>query len=512
VRVGTDEDRATLRGSRMADQQLYPEGLRPRVLINWETFERRGIPPGWRSAFTSDVINAYTRWSNVAGVDLRFQFTGYTSKTYASAGEVLIYMDDRHPSEPRLTSTVGEYNQLEIIFHRMSGEDLSPWNFVPYNGGPDECDMQAILMHEFGHCLGLDHTPQAGQTLHNEYDYHTYRFGPFDNDIARARHVYPDFTRNRLRQLRSTDGGVTWSPASNDLTTYNHIHARTNLSPGVAALPPVGMYLVGWTLVNGSPTWLRGDGGNFLMRNWQFYGGEHSIYGPGLASDGKSMVMAVWVQNDDRGTIKVLRSRDNGFRWQRVAAPEDAHTYGTPGLSSTIVDGTTVWILAWSSFDRGSQDCNGCIRVSLSNDHGESWTLPAIIDPDYKALSGVSVAGDFDNHVLISFAWAPHTPHGLNRIRTFVCAVIDGHIEKIDQIQGDELTRIQPSLTYDETARKFILAWRDQNFHTSLSTARMAPDARLWADHVRLDASSNTAPSLASMQAMGETVLWYASE
>ncbi len=137
--------------------------------------------------------------------------------------------------------------------------------------------MQAILMHEFGHCLGLDHSLTEGETLHTDYDYHAYRFGPFDSDVNRVRHLYPDFTRNRLRQLRSTDGGVTWSTASNDLTTYNHIHARTNISPAVVSVPLEGMYVVGWTLVNGSPTWLRGDGGNFLMRNWEFFGTERSI-------------------------------------------------------------------------------------------------------------------------------------------------------------------------------------------------------------------------------------------
>jgi hypothetical protein len=40
----------------------------------------------------------------------------------------------------------------------------------------------------------------------------------------------------------------------------------------------------------------------------------------------------------------------------------------------------------------------------------------------------------------------------------------------------------------------------------------MAPDERRWSDRMRLDASSNTAPSLAAMPALGETVLWYASE
>jgi hypothetical protein len=496
----------------MADQQLYDEGLRPHVLINWESFERRGIPPAWRSPFTSAVINAYTRWGSVGGIDLRFQFFGYTNKTYASPGELLIYMDDRHPSEPRLTSTFGSYNQLEVVFHRLNGEDLSPWNFVPFNGRPGEYDMQAILMHEFGHCIGLDHSPEQGDTLNSEYDYHTYRFGPFETDVARARHIYPDFTRNRLRQMRSTDGGATWSPASNDLTTYNHIHARTNIGPGVVAVPPCGMYVVGWTLVTGSPTWLRGDGGNFLMRNWEFFGGEQSIYGPAMASDGKSAIISAWVRNDDTGSIKMLRSRDQGYRWQRANSPQGAQTYGTPGLACTRIDDKLVWILVWSNLDRTNQDCTGCVRYSISRDDGETWTPPGMLDSAYKALSGVAVAADNQNHVMVAFAWAPHATRGTNRIRTFACEVSSGHLKKVDQIRSDEVTRVQPALTFDEAANRFILAWRDQNFTTSLSTARMAPDERRWSDRVRLDIASNTAPGLAAMPGLGETVLWYAAE
>jgi hypothetical protein len=40
----------------------------------------------------------------------------------------------------------------------------------------------------------------------------------------------------------------------------------------------------------------------------------------------------------------------------------------------------------------------------------------------------------------------------------------------------------------------------------------MAPDERRWSDRVRLDVASNTAPGLAAMPALGETVLWYAAE
>lgn len=160
----------------MADQKLYDEGLRPKILINWDTFEDWGISSNWKGPFTDAVINAYTRWMNLAGVDLRFQFWGYTTKTSSDSGELVIKMNEKFGE--RLASTFGSYNRLEIVFHRKRNSDLTPWNFVPYNANPGEFDMQAILMHELGHCLGLDHTASGSPTVMTSYSYFA-RFGPF---------------------------------------------------------------------------------------------------------------------------------------------------------------------------------------------------------------------------------------------------------------------------------------------------------------------------------------------
>ncbi len=223
-------------------------------------------------------------------------------------------------------------------------------------------------------------------------------------------------------------------------------------------------------------------------------------------------MLAAWVQNDDSGSIKILRSRDHGYNWQRVNAPLGAQTYGTPGLCCTRLDDQAVWILVWSNFDRADQECTGCIRFSVSSNEGDSWSPPGTLDPNYKAVSGVSAAADQRNHALVSFAWAAHAPQGMNRIRTFACEVIDGQLTQVDHIRSDEVTRTQPALAFDESANRFILAWRDQNFLTSVSTARMAPGERRWSDRVRLEATSNTAPALAAMPPLNETVLWYAAE
>src|SRR5215216_1505817 len=122
----------------MADQKWYDEGLRPRVLINWQSFVDQGIPNGWQGPFTDAVINAYTRWMNMAGVNLRFQFWNYTTKVAADPGELVIHMEPTFGGGPvpRLASTLGSFNQLRIAFHRRNAVDGTPWNFVPYNAAP----------------------------------------------------------------------------------------------------------------------------------------------------------------------------------------------------------------------------------------------------------------------------------------------------------------------------------------------------------------------------------------
>lgn len=497
----------------MADQKWYDEGLRPRVLINWQSFVDWGLQASWQGPFTDAVINAYTRWMNVAGVDLRFQFWGYTTKTESDSGELVISMNERHADSTRLASTFGTYNKLIIVFHRKRGSDLTPWNFVPYNAAAGEFDMQAILMHELGHCLGLDHSSGANDTMNGGYEYHRYRFGPFANDVARVRNVYSLFTRNRLRELRSTDGGTSWSPVTNDLTPYGHVDARTNINPGVTATPQSGLYVVGWTMVGGPPTWLRGDGERFLFRRWLFYGGERSLYGPAYARDDDRTLLWTWVMNDDLGTIRVVRSFNQGRQWHNVGTPANARTYGVPALCWTRVGGVSTWILVWSHFDRGDQANTGYLRASVSTDNGATWSAPAYVNTFYKALFGVSAAADANNNVVIGFAWAPHGTYGFNLIRCLNCRVSGAQLQHQSTIYTVEATRIQPALTFDAAQNQFVLAWRGQNFNTTLNAARKAFSAGSWSPAVLLLAhASHTAPALASSPELAESVLWYAYE
>ena len=497
----------------MADQKWYDEGMRPKVLINWQSFEDWGIPSSWKGPFTDAVINAYTRWMNVAGVDLRFQFWNYTTKTDSGDGELVISMNERHVNSTRLASTFGSYNRLIIVFHRKRGSDLTPWNFVPYNANPGEFDMQGILTHELGHCLGLDHSSGVNDTMNGGYQYHRQRYGPFENDVSRLRNVYSDFTQNRLRQLRSTNGGASWSAANNDLTTHNHFHARTNLNPAAVATPLSGFYLVGWSFPARIPTWLRGDGDKVLKRHWLFYGGERSIYGPVYACDNDHTLLWAWVDNDDMGTIKIVRSTNQGYQWGWAGAPVDARTFGTPGLCWTRVGGQSTWILVWPHFDRADHNNTGYIRASISTNNGASWSTPEVLNTFYKVLSGVSIAADANNHIVASFAWAPHSTYGINHIRSFNCQVSGGQLQQSVTIYSNEMTRTQPALTYDALSNKFVIAWRGQNYNTTLNSMSKSPSETSWSGKVHLSENrSHVAPGLASSPEYKESVMWYAYE
>lgn len=496
----------------MADQKWYDEGLRPRILINWDTFVAQGIPNSWKGAFTDAVINAYTRWMNLAGVDLRFQFWNYTTKTSSGTGELVLKMNEKHSDSGRIASTFGSYNKLEIVFHRKRGSDLTLWNFVPDNPGPGEIGMQGVLMHELGHCLGLDHTAPA-PTVMGGYTWWD-RYAPFWSDIQDVRDVYSIFTGNRLKQHRTSDGAGAWSTASNALTSHSSAGARTNLPPGVAATPGSGLYVIGWSRPSGAPTWTRSDGQAAIFRPWLFYGGERSVHGPAYAADDDDTMLWAWVDNDDDGTMKLARSRIDGYQWSWAGTPAGGKTAGTPALCWTRVGGQPTWILVWVHFDRNDLESTGKLRSSVSTNGGTSWSAPAELSNFYRSTAGVAAAADENNNVIVAFSWSPRSAWRTrrNRVRTFQCRVEGGRLVGDSTILSNETTRVAPALAFDAGTGQFIVAWRGQDFKTSLNSMRKDPLAGSWGTKRTLSAQSHVAPALAYSHEHGETVMWHAHE
>jgi hypothetical protein len=497
--------------------QWYPAGSRPRIVINWDSFVAQGINPAWQGPFTDCVINAYTRWMNLAGVDIRPQFFGYTTQTPpVTPGDLLILMTPWHGGgAARIASTLGAPNAIYIEFHRRVGVNGTPWNFVPWNAMPGEIDMQAIAIHELGHALGLDHSASSNDAMFGSYIYHSARYGPWEGDVASLKALYPDFQQNRLRELRSSDGAVTWAEVPNELTSHSHWHTRTNQSAGAAAIRASGLYNVGWTHSNRIPTWLRNDGDKFLTRLWYYFGGERTVHGPAYASDNRGTVLWARVQNDDNATIRVSRSTNRALTWAAAGVPPgSARSGGLPGLAWTRVGGQSCWILVWSHLDRADQTNTGFLRASISLNDGATWSAPVFLNQTTKALSGVSIAATDANAVMVAFAFANHVGvAGLNQVVTVPCTVAGSQLQAAAPIFTPERTRIQPALAYDHGHGRFVLAWREQNFATTLATMVLAPGAQVWSGKAwLLNRPSHVAPALTSSPEYSEAVIWYAHE
>lgn len=223
-----------------------------------------------------------------------------------------------------------------------------------------------------------------------------------------------------------------------------------------------------------------------------------------------------WVNGDANRTIKVVRSSDQGLTWYLAASPADARTCGTPALCWTRVNGQSTWILLWSHFDRANHNDSGTIRASVSTNAGASWSAPTDIGIFYRALGGVSAAATPNNHIEVAFAWAPTGSslglYGLNRIRTFVCQVQVGQLQRTRILYPDFHTRVQPTLAYDAPRDRMIMAWREQNFATSINASSRAPTSNTWSPLVRPGPSSHTAPALAASSQLNEVVMWYVNE
>ena len=433
----------------MADIRIFPIGSKVQVLLNWDSFVSLGIDAGWQDAFSNAIVACAARWAQISGVDCRHEFAGLTTSTSSSAGQVVISMNDHHADTTRLASTfASSATGAVIVFHRKSGATLTPWNFVPFQAGAGEFDMQAILMHELGHTYFLDHSPDAKNVMFGNYGWQ-YRFGPYADDVARVNALYATRQVDRLRELRSSNSGTSWSTAANDIQTSPFPETRSTTAPAAAA--SAGLYHVAWVLPGpvSRMTHVRGDGETFSFRNFGLYPGFRPV-GTAMAADDGSTLLWAGVFDDDQGTIRLLRSSNQGFTWYWANTPAGAATYGVPGLCWTRVGGQSTWILVWAHFDRADQAATGFIRASTSIDNGQTWTAPNVVSTLIKVLSGVTAAANNANYIMLAASRAPADAASLataNTIWSLAAAAVGGTVQGNVWVFFNQLrTPTQPAL------------------------------------------------------------------
>jgi len=210
---------------------------------------------------------------------------------------------------------------------------------------------------------------------------------------------------------RSTDGGHSWSdPAV--LNSNAATESSVDCKPWVA-YDGAGTWVTAWRSnddlgstigwdddilfarsTDGGQTWtdvapLNTDAATDL--------GDDSF--PWLGTDGFGNFVAVWSSNNDRGgtvgtdgDIVLSRSTDGGQTWSEPAVvnPNAEIDSGYDELPQAICDGSGNWVVVWYSSDslNGTIGADRDVLFSRSTDGGWTWTLPAPVSTNAAVDSG----------------------------------------------------------------------------------------------------------------------------
>ncbi len=470
-----------------AHAQRFTPGEPVVVRINYDSFLTRGFSESQRVAVQNAVINAYTRWQMVGGVDLEFRFGGYTSRPtgyrpgvdspgdFYLDNEIIVFMGDYH--DGRLASFYscetgrgGPSRCGQLVIMQRPSETGTPyiWRFWG-SSEANTFDLEAVLMHELGHAHDLPDDYSNPTSVMSSYNFWNGRFGPSRADRDSAAITYGAMNRHRIRIHRATDvDGASYSLLA-DLPG----NVRTTMDP--AAVRNGSRLIYFYTGTGKTPCFIHGStSGAFGTSKWWCWGGSSSHYG--IAADGDdNETMWSFVERDGAGDpmIKVVYSTradlDSGTGV--VRALPLSRSYGTPAIAKV---GTNTWLLAYSRFSRGELDDTGVLVGRISTNDGASWSSEVELRPStYRIASGVSAAANrATGEVRLGYAWAA-TPSGFapgQLIRTLRARVAGASLADEGMLYGSEATRTQPVLS--RASSRYHLHLRDMSANTWIRNLR----------------------------------------
>ena len=165
------------------------------------------------------------------------------------------------------------------------------------------------------------------------------------------------------------------------------------------------------------------------------------------------------------------------------------------------------WVLAYTRYDRTNSDNNGQVVVRVSTNDGATWGSEQVLRTFYRAASGVTVTSNGSDEIRIGFSWDNRTTRNNFLKRTIVAYLSGANLVYDRMIYENEATRTQPVFT--KTSGRFLQAWREVNFLTSVNTRFSDAGTYSWANLVRPVSSTPVTPALAAYRNWSYSFLFY---
>ena len=500
---------ASTAGRARADARAFDINGDVAVRINWQSFLDAGFPASWETSVLDTVISAYTRWIHVGGMKLKPKFQGYTTRTSADPNEILVQANLQHSGwfdgagnactagSPgcvcndcnRLASRFGIGNSVTIVIHRRSAETGTIWPHVFWRTqNAADNDNRGVMLHEMGHAFGLEHETSTDSIMYPYYQWWN-AYGPNKKDIDDIVALYGVQDGYRVHVRRTIDDGATYADIGSNLSG---IGVTTTLPP--TAVRDTTRQVFFYTSQDHHPTWIIGsnDGATFNTATWTTFGGLASVYGTAGHGYGDELMMA-WVDHStDQDTINVARSVDGGasYFW---ANPPVSRTIGTPAIHK-LSDNT--WILAYAKLDDLAN--TGRIVARITTNDGASWSGEFEPNSFYRAENGVSITSSGPGEIRIGFSWPqPYATNPNYLKRTMVTHLDVANNLVFDRmIYENETSRNQPVMA--KPLGRFLQAWREPNYATSIDTRTSVAGSSTWDNYFRPLETSPVVPALAA--------------
>ena len=471
------------------DRRMFIKGSTVTVLVNYNQFIDTEFlanhPTVTQKNVVSAVQMAIDRWTQVTSMNLKINYGGLTTKTSPGEGEILIgaATDEDGPgrfasASPDETNDVTNGNCSLRFFRRTSGieNDWFVFNFKDYPSGG--MFISAVLMHEFGHCLGLHHNPNGDSPSTEEIDslrtvmlphptLHA-AYGPYIEDVEDLVAMYGTRGKVQLDVVLSTDDGLAWNSINPNIPTL-----------GITQTPVLNRdnarMVMFFTDRNRRPAYIKANNqGHAWDASPTLFSNSRSLFGT-TGSGSSDEYMLVWVNPDDKNYVNIAYTPDAGMTW-------DDRSPGFRAASAPSVRKieNDTWVISYLHLDENTfKNENGRVLTRVSTDDGRTWSRAYELAVGMRALGGVTVTSANRNLIRIGFV---RTNENDDRYTTSL-TTIAAHLNSNNSLSRDNWVSSGSQFSTSEasfttTSRVFV-----QAFETSgkrLTSCNSTFDAAGW--------------------------------